>query len=102
MASSHSRHARRTLIARPYGRREARVNLRGVARVPAAPLLADLAVLLQAGEDAVEVVLLDAHLVGELRDGDPGVRADELERLLAARARAARAAASTGAPAGAR
>src|SRR5205807_10470813 len=59
--------------------------------VPAAPVLADLAVALESGEDAVQVVLLDAHLVGELGDGDPGRGLDEVERLRGARAGAPRA-----------
>ena len=51
--------------------------------MPAPALLADEALLLEAGEHAVEVVLLDAHLLGDLRDGDAGVRRDQLQRLLA-------------------
>src|ERR1044071_392668 len=66
-----------------------------VHRVPAAPLLADEAVLLQAGKHPVKVVLLDAHLLCNLRDGDSGIALDELQRLLAARPRAARAATAT-------
>ena len=61
------------------GRQEARPGLGAalqgaalgrVLREPAAALLAHLPVLLEAGEDAVEVVLLDAHLLGHLGDGD--------------------------------
>src|SRR4029079_19517665 len=51
---------------------------------------------------AVEVVLLDAHLLGHLGDRDAGTRADELERLLGARAAAARPPATPGAAPGAR
>src|SRR3954468_1833983 len=54
--------------------------------MPAAPLLADEAVLLERRQDAVEVVLLDAHRLGHLGDRDAGALADELERLLRARA----------------
>ena len=42
----------------------------------------------EAGEHAVEVVLLDPHGLGHLGDRDAGARADELEGLLRARARA--------------
>ena len=66
--------------------------------VPAAALLGDQAVLGQAGQHAVEVVLLDPHRLGELGDRDPGPRAHELERLLGARAAAARAAAACRCP----
>ena len=38
--------------------------------------------------DAVEVVLLDAHRLGDLGDGDARARAHQLERLLGARAAA--------------
>src|SRR5688572_1069928 len=55
--------------------------------MPAAPLLADESVLLQRGEHAVEVVLLDAHRLGHLGDADPGAAAHELERLLGTRSR---------------
>src|SRR3954468_10459778 len=63
--------------------------------MPAAPLLADEAVLLERRQDAVEVVLLDAHRLGHLGDRDAGARAHELERLLGARAAAARPPAPT-------
>src|SRR4051794_38315052 len=59
--------------------------------MPAAPLLAHETVLLQRGQDAVEVVLLDAHRLGHLGNRDAGARAHELERLLRARPAAARA-----------
>ena len=66
--------------------------------VPAAALLAHLArPAASAGEHAVEVVLLDAHRLGDLGDRDAGARAHELERLLGARAAAARAPAPAGA-----
>src|SRR3954470_16979103 len=71
-------------VAGPRGRR-----LRPLDRVPAAAVLADEAVLLQRGQHAVEVVLLDPHRLGHLGDRDAGARADELERLLGARAAAA-------------
>src|SRR3954465_15383237 len=61
--------------------------------MPAAALLADPPVLLQARQDAVQVVLLDAHLLGHLGDRDAWARPDELERLLGACAAAARPAA---------
>src|SRR3954470_15767678 len=61
--------------------------------MPAPALLADLALLLEAGEHPIEVVLLDAHLLGDLGDGDARVAADEVQGLLAARARAPRPAA---------
>ena len=64
--------------------------------MPAAPLLAHLAVALEAGEDAVQVVLLDAHALGELGDGDPRLRADELERLRRARSTTTRSGSGTG------
>src|SRR5436190_1490201 len=50
-------------------------------RMPAPAVLADEAVLLEAGQHAVEVVLLDAHLLGHLGDRDPGPGTHELERL---------------------
>src|SRR3954452_20327154 len=62
--------------------------------VPATPRLRDLALLREAGHDAVEVVLLDPHRLGELGDGDPGAGLDEVERLVGARAAAARPAAA--------
>src|SRR3954447_14657511 len=81
-------------VAGPRGRR-----LRRLERVPAAALLADEAVLLERGQDAVQVVLLDAHRLGHLGDGDAGARPHELERLLGARAAAARPAAPAAAAA---
>src|SRR3954447_13982437 len=85
-------------VAGPRGRR-----LRRLERVPAAALLADEAVLLERGQDAVQVVLLDAHRLGHLGDGDAGARPHQLERLLGARAAAARPAApAAAAPAAAR
>src|SRR3954469_15417310 len=65
-------------------------RLRRLERVPAAAVLADEAVLLERRQDAVEVVLLDAHRLGHLGDRDAGACAHELERLLGARAAAAR------------
>ena len=56
----------------------------------------------EAGQHAVEVVLLDAHLLGDLGDRDAGAGAHELERLLGAGAAAARAPATPGAAACAR
>src|SRR4051812_18481518 len=73
------------------------VRSRRLARVPATPRLRDLAVLGEAGHDAVEVVLLDPHRLGELGDGDPGAGLHQVERLVRARAAAARAAAAAGA-----
>src|SRR6185312_2842064 len=49
--------------------------------VPAAALLGHLLFLLESRQDAVQVVLLDAHLGGELRDRDAGLALDERERL---------------------
>src|SRR4051794_23997214 len=72
-------------------------DLRGVLRVPAAALLADHPVLLQRRQHAVQVVLLDAHLVGQLRDRDPGRGAHDGQRLLGARAGALGPAAAAGA-----
>src|SRR5262245_2646235 len=65
--------------------------------MPAAPLLAHQPVLLQRREHAIEVVLLDADRLGDLGDGDPRARANELERLLGTRTAAARTAAPPGA-----
>src|SRR3954469_12414970 len=65
-------------------------RLRRLERVPAAAVLADEAVLLKRRQDPVEVVLLDAHRLGHLGDRDAGALAHELERLLGARAAAAR------------
>jgi hypothetical protein len=42
-------------------------------RVPAAAGLGDFPFLLEPGQDAVQVVLLDAHLRGELRNRDAGL-----------------------------
>src|SRR3954447_4632246 len=80
-------------VAGPRGRR-----LRRLERVPAAAVLADEAVLLQRGQDAVEVVLLDAHRLGHLGDRDAGAGPHELERLLRARPAAARAPAPAARP----
>src|SRR5919197_1111248 len=65
--------------------------------MPAPPLLAHEPVLLKGGQDAIEVVLLDADRLRDLGDGDAGARAHELERLLGARAAAARPSAAPGA-----
>src|SRR5215212_3619292 len=62
--------------------------------VPAAAALGDLPLLGERRHDAIQVVLLDPHRVGELGDGDAGARLDQLERLHGARAAAARAAAA--------
>ena len=72
-------------------------RLGGVLGVPAAALLGDEAVLGEARQHAVEVVLLDLHRLGELGDGDAGLLAHERQRLLGARAGAARAPALAGA-----
>src|SRR4051812_2869245 len=69
--------------------------------MPAAAFLLDEPVLGQAGKDAVQVVLLDAHLLGDLGNRDPGVALDQRERLGAPRAAALRAPAAAGAGAGA-
>lgn len=61
--------------------------------VPAPPLLAHLALALKPGQHAVEVVLLDPHLLGDLGDGDAGSALHELERLVSTGARATRPAA---------
>src|SRR4051812_49593307 len=74
---------------------------RTLHRVPAPAFLADEPLLLEAGEHPIEVVLLDAHLLGDLGDRDAGVVLHQLHRLLAARARAARPAALAVAGAGA-
>ena len=71
--------------------------LRRFLRVPAPSVLRDEAVLGQSRQYAVEVVLLDAHLLGELGDRDPGALLDERQCLGAARAAALGAAAATGA-----
>src|SRR5687768_8652228 len=74
-------------------------SLRGLLGMPAAPVLLDEPVVGQPGEDPVEVVLLDAHLLGDLRDRDPGLGADERERLGATGARALRPPTATAAAA---
>jgi hypothetical protein len=51
------------------------------SRMPAATVLADLLFLLQAWQYAVEVVLLDAHLGGQLGDRDAGLPGHEGKRL---------------------
>ena len=66
----------------------------GLRALPAAAVLDDEAIGGEAGQHAVQVVLLDAHLLGDLGDRDPGVGGDELERLLGARAAALRTAAA--------
>src|ERR1044072_5367199 len=53
--------------------------------MPAATVLGHEAVLGQAREHPEQVVLLDAHLLGELGDRDPRALLDEGERLRAAR-----------------
>ena len=53
----------------------------GVAGMPAATRLRHLALVRQAGHHAVQVVLLDAHRLGELRDGDAGAGLHQVERL---------------------
>src|SRR6476620_11775756 len=68
--------------------------------MPAAALLAHQPVLLQRRQHAIEVVLLNVHRLGDFRNGDAGPGAYELERLLGARAAAARAAATPGAAGG--
>src|SRR6478752_4737843 len=68
--------------------------------MPAAALLAHQPVLLQRRQHAIEVVLLNVHRLGDFRNGDAGPGADELERLLGARAAAARTSATPGAAAG--
>jgi DNA uptake protein ComE-like DNA-binding protein len=64
--------------------------------MPAAALLAHQPVLLQRRQHAIEVVLLNVHRLGDFRNGDPGSRADELERLLGPRAAAAGAPGAAG------
>src|SRR3954468_2733921 len=59
--------------------------------MPPLAVAAHLPVLLELGQDPGGVVGLDAHRLRELADGDAGPRADELERLVAAGAAAARA-----------
>src|SRR6202000_489739 len=60
-------------------------GLGGGLGVPGSALLVDEAVLGQAREHAVQVVLLEPHRAGDLGDGDAGLGAHELERLLGAR-----------------
>src|SRR5438105_12276079 len=67
------------------------------AWMPAAAALTDLAFLLQARQYAVEVVLLDSHLRGELGNGDAGLPFYEGQCLCGTRAAAF---APTRAPAG--
>ncbi len=55
-----------------------------LARVPATTLLAYEAFLFKAGEDSVEIVLLDPHLVGNLRNRYAWRGVDERQRLLVA------------------
>src|SRR4051794_22789136 len=59
--------------------------------MPPLAVAAHLPVLLELGQDPIQVIGLDAHRLRELADGDAGPRADELERLVAAGAAAARA-----------
>jgi hypothetical protein len=54
---------------------------RGLFGVPASALLADLALSLKPRKDSIEIVLLDPHLRGELRDRDSGLGLDEGECL---------------------
>ena len=82
------RRRRRRHAAERHVQRSARLIRDAVAHVPAAPGLHHLALFGEVGHDPVEVVLLDAHRVGELGDGDAGARAHELEGLDRARARA--------------
>jgi hypothetical protein len=56
-------------------------SLDPVCGVPATPLLADFAFLFQPREYTVEVVLLDAHTGGELRNTNPRMILNERERL---------------------
>ena len=90
-------------VARGTGARRRSAALPAVAAsvsggVPAAIALVDLAVLLEARQHAVEIVLLDAHRARDLGNRDPGLGLDELECLQRARAGATR----TSAPAAAR
>ena len=55
---------------------------------PATTFLEDLAFLLQAGEHAIEVVLLDSHLRGQLGDGNARLLLDQRQRLCRALASA--------------
>jgi hypothetical protein len=54
-------------------------------RVPAPPLLCDLAFCLKSGQHAVEIVLLDSHLRRQLGNRDPGLALDERQCLSGAR-----------------
>ena len=88
------------------GRRQARSDLRpserllgGFPGVPPATRLRHLALVGEAGHHAVEVVLLDAHRLGELGDGDARAGLHQLERLDGASARSLRAPAAAGAAA---
>src|SRR5436305_9124075 len=63
-----------------------------VGGMPPALALDHLAVLLEGREHPVEVVLLDSHLAGHLRDRDPRTRADQREGLAGAGAAPRRAA----------
>ena len=82
----------------------------GFPGVPATPGLRHFPVLGEAGHHAIEVVLLDAHRLGELGDGDPGAGLHQVERLdgagagalgpAAAAAAGALGAAGAGAPGG--
>ena len=58
---------------------------------PALTVALDLAFLLQLGQHAIEVIRFDPHLLGDLRDRDPGRALHELERLVGARGAAAAA-----------
>src|SRR3954471_24056506 len=72
--------------------------------MPTAAGLDDLAVFGEAGQHAVQVVLLDPHGLRHLGDGDAGTVADQVKCLIGARPGAARtpaaAAAATGSTAG--
>src|SRR3954454_18516028 len=81
---------RRGGVARP-GEAPRGPRLRRIHRLPAPALLADQALLLERREHPVEVVLLDAHLLGDLGDRDAGLGPHRVQRLLAARAGTARA-----------
>src|SRR4051794_18149380 len=75
---------------------DGRARLR-LAGVPPTATLGDLALFGEGGHDAIQVVLLDPHRLGELGDRDAGARFDELQRLHGAGAAATRAAAPAGA-----
>ena len=53
--------------------------------IPGSASLAELSFLLESGEHAVEIVLLDTHLRRELRDGDAWLSLHERQRLCCAR-----------------